>query len=140
SSVEIPIPNNAFETLFKKVNDLDLALLKEKSQKIKLEKKITKLKKKTNPDKQKQKKYDSQINELDNKHKTALEAVEFYKETSLDAVQKAVNAGNSVFPVIGGAVGGLIGAFVLWSNIGTAKDMYQNEKTEKLLQKAYENK
>ncbi|CAG8798503.1 11086_t:CDS:1, partial [Cetraspora pellucida] len=52
-------------------------------------------------------------------------------------VKQGVKSGNNVFPVIGGAVGGLIAAGIGYSSIGTAREMYTSERTERLLEKAY---
>ncbi|CAG8706615.1 1067_t:CDS:2, partial [Cetraspora pellucida] len=52
--------------------------------------------------------------------------IDFYKNTWLDSVQKGVNYGNSVFPVIGGAVGGLLAFGAGYLSFGTElKDQFE---------------
>ncbi|CAG8787143.1 2090_t:CDS:2, partial [Cetraspora pellucida] len=80
------------------------------------------------------------VKRINDKEETSLtEFIEFYKSTWLDGVQKAVNTGNSVFPVIGGAVGGLVAASIGYLSINTVFDMYKNEKFERMLKKAYKD-
>ncbi|CAG8564849.1 13569_t:CDS:1 [Cetraspora pellucida] len=129
---------NVLENLIKKVGDLELSVWEEKTRRIKLEKKIKKIKKKNAKDNKKKEKYNSQLLALDKEEKSAIEFVEFYKTTWLDGVEKAIARGNSVFPVIGGAVGGLIAVGVGYSKIDKISGMYEMEKHEKLLQKTYQ--
>ncbi|CAG8836205.1 4967_t:CDS:1, partial [Cetraspora pellucida] len=117
--------------------DLELSTLEEKNKRIKLEKKIKKIKKKITNDKGKQEKYDRQLSLLETEEQTTTKFVESYKNLWVQGVEEAIARGNSVFPVIGGAVGGLIAAGVGYTSIGTVTEMYRNEKTEKLLEKAY---
>ncbi|CAG8538935.1 8021_t:CDS:2 [Cetraspora pellucida] len=85
----------------------------------------------------KHEKYKSQISNYKKEEKSASEFIEFYKNSWLDGVKKGISRGNSAFSIVGGIVGGLIAADVGYSSIGTAKEMYTSETTERMIHEAY---
>ncbi|CAG8784171.1 14943_t:CDS:2 [Cetraspora pellucida] len=92
-------PNyGVLEMLIKKLDQLEILLLEQNKEIINLKKKVKKLKKKSVNDNEKQQKYDKELDELNNKEKSATEFIK-------------------VFPVIGGAVGGLLAVGIGYSSI-----------------------